>query len=169
MSAPWTIVARREVAAKLRDRAFLFSTGLMLLVITVALGMQALLGNRAHHFTVAADGESTPLVEQVAVVAKARNAKTSVTPTVVTSEAAATAAIDDGSADAWLHRSGEQWVLTAKAEPDADLLAATAEAVRAHALAANAAAAGTTVEALTRGSTVRAQALDGSGEASLLP
>ncbi len=165
---PWTIVARREVAAKLRDRAFLFATGMMLVVITAALVVQGLLANRAHHVTLATASDARPLVTQVAAAAKAADAKTTVTGLTVADDAAAKAALEDGKADAWLHHSGAGWVLTAKSDPDTGLLAATTVVVRENALAANAAAAGTTVQALTRGSVVTPQALDGSGGVGLL-
>lgn len=166
--AAWTIVAHREIVAKLRDKAFLFSTGMMLLVITVALILQAVLGNRAHHYTVATTSSAQSVVAQVAAAATAQDAKTTVTPMVVTDDTTAKAALTSGDADAWLHRTATGWALTAKSDPDAGLLTVVSEVVRQDVLDANAAAAGTTVEALTAGSVVVPEALDNSGAAGML-
>ncbi|RWZ84958.1 ABC transporter permease [Glutamicibacter sp. HZAU] len=65
-TAPWLIVALREVETKLRDKAFIISTIVTLLFIVGSVAITGVLGNRASHFTVAAtDDTSYQVLEQV--------------------------------------------------------------------------------------------------------
>ncbi|PJJ44792.1 ABC-2 type transport system permease protein [Glutamicibacter mysorens] len=65
-TAPWLIVALREVETKLRDKAFIISTIVTLLFIVGSVGITGVLGNRTSHFTVAAtDDTSYQVLEQV--------------------------------------------------------------------------------------------------------
>lgn len=65
-TAPWLIVALREVETKLRDKAFIISTIVTLLFIVGSVAITGVLGNRTSHFTVAAtDDTSYQVLEQV--------------------------------------------------------------------------------------------------------
>ncbi|WP_121867281.1 ABC transporter permease [Glutamicibacter nicotianae] len=65
-TAPWLIVALREVETKLRDKAFIISTIVTLLFIVGSVAITGVLGNRTSHFTVAAtDDMSYQMLEQV--------------------------------------------------------------------------------------------------------
>src|SRR5690606_17196189 len=67
-------------------------------------------------------------------------------------------------ADALLVRSGDGWSLAADGTPARDLQQALAEVVRTEALTANADAAGTSVEELTRGAELATTNLSGDDE-----
>ena len=65
-TAPWLIVALREVETKLRDKAFIISTIVTLLFIVGSVVITGILGNRTSHFSVAAtDDTSFQVLEQV--------------------------------------------------------------------------------------------------------
>lgn len=163
-AAPWVTVMRREIGVKLRDKAFLFSTGSMLLMIALVVGVQAYLGSRTQHFDVAATPDARPMLAKVIAAADAGGDALTITPVEVADEAAARAAVKDNRADGWLHASGDGWALSSTGEPDGTLLAAVSATVRETVLAENAAAAGTTVAALTRGSLVVPMALEHQSE-----
>jgi ABC-2 type transport system permease protein len=98
---------------------------------------------------------------QVKELAEADEERTTVVLTRAEDDASATSQVRDGSADAWLHQSGDGWVLTGESDVPGGLQTAATTAIRDAALAANAAEAGTTVEALSRGSEVSTTILDG--------
>lgn len=165
---PWLIVMRREISAKLRDKAFLFSTGSMLLMIAIALGVQAFLGSRTQTFDIAVTPDARPMVERIAAAARAGTEPMTIRLTPVPDGRAARASVLGEKTDAWLHEESSGWVLSAKSEPDSDLTRVVSATVAQQVLAANAEAAGTTIVALTAGSAVTPQALDGSGAAATL-
>ena len=89
-----------------------------------------------------------------------------IAPTQVPDEAAARAALEDGSADAWLHETGGTWVLTGKDEPGSQLQSSIGAAVSSHVLAANAAKAGTSMDTLSAGSRLTVDSLAGETDST---
>jgi ABC-2 type transport system permease protein len=163
-SPTWLIVARREVVAKLTDRSFLVGTLLTLAIITVFMGVQAYLGERTKSFDLAATSASSAMADRVAQGASVVNDKVKVTVRPVADDAAARAAVQDGSADAWLHEGTAGWVLTGKSDVDSSLESAAKAVVQRAVIEANARAAGTTPEAIQRGATLSTSILDGNAE-----
>ncbi|MDT0212339.1 ABC transporter permease [Rothia sp. ARF10] len=164
-AAPWTTVARREVVTKLTDRTFLLSTFGLVVIIAGVLGVQAWLGSRTTEYAVVtSSGAAHRMAEQVERVAEGSGDNLRVTLETAADEVAAKAAVDDGTADAWLHEDGDGWALTGREDVAPELRSAATSAIREATLDANAAAAGTTVEALTRGSEVRVAVLDGDAD-----
>ncbi len=164
--AAWVIVMRREILAKLTDRAFLVGTLFTLVVLAGVIGVQGYLGERTKTYDLVATAEARPLADQVATAASKGDAKVRVKVTDANDAVAAHAAVDTGSADAWLHHEATGWVLTGRTGvPDA-LATTTTGVVRSTTLAANAAAAGTTVQAMEKGATLTTTQLVGDPQRS---
>lgn len=164
-SAAWAIVATREVVARVTDRNFLISTGFTLVLIIGTFAFQAFMASRVSTTTVAV---TTPTAAQIVSSTTSSGipglSREDVRVDTVADEAAARAALQDGTADAWLHQDGQEWVLTGKEQPGTQLQASIGSAVQGHVMAANAAAAGTSMEQLAANSMMRVDALNGSGD-----
>ncbi|GGB77758.1 hypothetical protein N798_03490 [Knoellia flava TL1] len=164
-AAPWTTVARREIVTKLTDRTFLLSTFGLVVIIAGVLGVQAWLGSRTTEYAVVTSSAAAHrMAEKVETVAEASGDNLQVTLQAAAGDGVAKAAIEDGTADVWLREDGDGWVLTGREDVAAELRSAATTAIRDATLDANAEAAGTTVDALTRGSEVRTSVLDGDAD-----
>ncbi|MBI4940354.1 MAG: ABC transporter permease [Actinobacteria bacterium] len=160
----WLLGRRRELMVKATDRSFLIGTVVTLAIIAGIMVLQVVLAGRTSTYDVAVTPSATTIAQQVRDGAAAIDEDVVVTPLAVPDDAAARAAVLDESADAWLHRDGDRWVLTTKDGPNDSLTAVTQEVVRAEALRANASAAGTTLEALERGATLETAFLEGDAQ-----
>ncbi|MEO7447906.1 MAG: ABC transporter permease, partial [Humibacillus sp.] len=160
---PWLIVATREVIVRVMSRTFLFSTLFTVVFIAGFAAFSAWQAGRTTTYTVAvAAPDATRLVEQAATAAKAGgDDSTVITPTTVSGEPAARAAVTAGDADAWLHKTPNGWTLTAGDDAPTSLRTPVETAVRQAALQRNAAAAGTDVATLQQGATLTADRFDG--------
>lgn len=158
----WVVVMRREVMAKLTDRAFLVGTGVTIALIVGLLGVQAFLSERTTSYELVATSTSRSMADGVARTATTSGDKVEVTVSTAPDAAAARAAVLDGDADVWLHHDNGTWVVTGRNEVPSSLQTATQETVRSTVLADNARSAGTTVDALQKGSTVTVDQLVGS-------
>lgn len=164
-AAPWTTVARREIVTKLTDRTFLLSTFGLVAILAGVIGVQAWLGSRTTEYAVVTSSVAAQrMAEQVESVAESSGDNLRVTLESVDDDPAAEAAVDSGAADAWLHEDADGWVLTGQEDVAPELRSAATTAIRDATLDANAAAAGTTVDALTRGSELRTTVLDGDAD-----
>lgn len=164
----WALVARREILVKLTDRAFLFGTGFTVVLLAAVLGMQVFFAGRTESFTIAAEPSASAMARVVQQKAPGINENVRASVREVPDEAAAKAALLDGSADAWLHSGNDGWVLTTKSEPQDDLRAVVVDVVRGEVLRANASAHGATVEELQRGATVQMAYLEGDADRATL-
>lgn len=162
--AAWLLVTRREIMVKATDRSFLIGTLVTLAIIVGIMVLQVVLAGRTSTYDLAATPSATSLASQVQAGAAAIDEDVVVRPMPVADDAAARAAVLDETADAWLHRDGDRWVLTTKSGPNDSLRAVVQEVVRTEALRANASAAGTTLEALERGATLDTAFLDGDAQ-----
>ena len=161
----WAVVARREVAVKLRDRAFLLGSLVMLLVIIGALAVQVWLAERDQSYTVVATGPAVAVAESVARAAPAMNDKLTIEVTTASDEAAARAKLADGTADAWLRADGDHgFVLTGQESIPGDLETVVTQGVAAEVSANNARDAGLTPEQLTAGTSVQTALVVGDAQ-----
>ncbi|WP_432548572.1 ABC transporter permease [Kineococcus sp. SYSU DK004] len=64
VSGQWRLVARRETTERLRDRGFLWSTGLLLAIVLAAVFLPGLLSGGTDRYDVAIVQETRPLVER---------------------------------------------------------------------------------------------------------
>lgn len=164
----WVVVAGREVLVKLTDRNFVVTTIVTLVLLAGSFGLQVLLGGGTDEVRAVASGpQSRQVLEQVGQLAGQRGESMTVTVTDAASADAVTQAVRDKGADVGLVHDGTTWRLVGNDTPDAGLTALVREAVSSRTLATNAAAAGTSVEALTAGSAVSVDVLDPSSDTAV--
>lgn len=164
----WLVVAGREMLVKLTDKNFIISTAVTLAFLAGSLGLQALIGGGSNKITIAVAGpQSRQVIEQVGRNAEQRDQPMQLTITDSPDAAAVTAAVRGKSAEVGLVHDGDAWRLVGLSTPATGLTASVREAVQQQVLGANAAAAGTTVDVLTRGSTVDVAALDPNDDPGL--
>ena len=158
--APWALVMAREVQVRLTDKTFILSTVLTVVLLLGAMVVPALIGGGGDEQTVAVTGDAAAaLVDQAAPAVTGQPSMTGETDVAVETlrvadRAAAEQAVLDGDAVAALVGEPGSWELLSDGGAPAGLQVALSETVQAQALAANAEAAGTTVEELTAGSTL---------------
>jgi ABC-2 type transport system permease protein len=164
LSRAWALVARREIATRLTDRTFLVGTLLTLTMIIGFVVVQAVLSDRVKDYEVVATAAGASMADAVAGQASELDDKVRVTAVDVADDAGAQAALRDEEADAWLTPRDGGWVIVARDEVPRDLEAVTATVVRETTLSTNAAAAGTSVEAITAGSELTSDVLEGDAD-----
>ncbi len=164
----WQLVAVREVLVKLSDKTFVFSTLGTVVLIAALLGFQAYLADRAQTYTVVASPGATAMAQAVRDGAPQVDENVVVDVREVPDDDAARAQVSDGEADAWLHPAGGGWLLTTRSQAEGDLESVTRQVIRLQTLQANAAAAGTTLEAMERGSQLEADFLEGDAQQAQL-
>ena len=150
---PWLLVARREVATKLVDRSFLVGTLLTLALIIGFVVLQAVLAERTRTYDVVVTSSAQTMAD--AVARQAPTLDDGIRVTVVP-------AADD--ADAWLTERDGSWLLVARDEVPSGLESVTATVVRDAVLTQNADRAGTSVAALTAGTTLESDVLVGDAD-----
>jgi ABC-2 type transport system permease protein len=157
-SAPsrlWTIVARREIAVKVRDRNFLLSTLFTVVAIAISLAISAFVNSRVETINIAVTG---PGVDQVVQTAGrlADNAHAKIR--LVTHTEPDTAAVEDsvrsGTVAAGLAYRSDGWRLVGKGSRDDKLSTYIGAAAELIAVRRNAIAAGTSLAQLQRGGAV---------------
>lgn len=164
-STAWLIVARREIISKLTDRAFLIGTFGLIAILAGVLGIQAYAANKATEYAVVTSSSAAHrMAEQVKSVAEADDDTTTVSLSAAPDDAVASATVLDGDADVWLHEGDGGWVLTGGDDVPSGLMGSATTAIRDASLKANAVEAGTSVEALQRGSAVSTTLLDGDAD-----
>ncbi|HEX5969808.1 MAG TPA: ABC transporter permease [Intrasporangium sp.] len=162
----WRLVATREIVVRLTNRAFVISTLLTIVLIAGFAVWSIMQGNSTTtHRVLVTSSEAASVVTVADTLATQVDDKVRVEPVTVGDETTARQTLADEEADAYLHRSGDQWTLTTRDDPDPQLRQALAGAVSQSALAANAAAAGTTVEALMQGATLASDVDGDAGSA----
>ncbi len=156
----WGIVAIREIVVKLTDRNFLVSTGLTLLLLIGIMGFNAFMASRESTKTVAVvDQAGAATVEVAAAQLRASEDMTTLRSTTYPDDGAARAAVENGDAQAYLHRGADGWTMTSESQPDNTVRTLLADAVRTVGMQENLAAAGTTWEQVTAGTQLHTESL----------
>ncbi|MCK0112167.1 ABC transporter permease [Ornithinimicrobium sp. F0845] len=168
MKSPWSLVALREVQVKLTDRNFLLGTGATILLIAAVFALQGfLMSGGAPSFKVAVtDTAAATVLTQAEQDLQASDPEATVEVVEVADTAAAEAMLVDEEVHGALLPEGEGWELVTNGETDGEMLSVISEAVRTTALQENAEAAGTSMEALTAGTTIETRDLSGGDEES---
>lgn len=166
----WMIVATREIVVRALNKGFL--VGLLVTVVFVAgiVAFTSYMGNRTESFDVAVVAGDESAATALEAAADGRGGvpsddKVELTVVRVADAEAARAALVDESADAWLSSGTPEdagWTLSGWREPDGTLVSLLGTSVRDQVLAARAAGAGTSMSALTEGSEVATERLDGN-------
>lgn len=157
---PWRLVAVREMVTRVTDRNFVVMT-----IITVALmaGVVALnlaIGNRETRSTIAVvDDAAARIVTGTQARLTAAQDRQTITSVRYADSAAASAAVQDEAADAFLRHTDSGWTLTTLRSVDSSLSRDIGQTVQQSVIAENAAAAGTSVAQLTRGATLTSDTL----------
>ncbi|AKU18440.1 ABC transporter permease [Luteipulveratus mongoliensis] len=155
VTGAWRIVASREIAVKLRDRNFLISTGVTLFAIIASMLVSGWLGSRGSTVDIAIAGQgSTQVLQGAQRAADAQDSDVTLKPHVVADQQAVEQQVRDGKADVGLVPTSGGWRLVGDTDKDTDVAAYVQTSAAQIAVQRNAAAAGTTVEELQRGSSV---------------
>ena len=150
-AAPWRIVTAREIAVKLTNRGFLLSTFVTLALIVGAIGLQLYLADSMGKITVAvADPAAGRLTAQAEQLAAASDQKVDITVRQEQSPEQVREAVRSGEAEAGLLLDHGRWVLLGNTGYDDIAATWVGAAVQQNALADNAHAAGTTLQALSK-------------------
>lgn len=161
----WAIVTLREVMVKARDRSYLISTLVTLVLIVGVVVFNAYMSSKAEEYTVAVTGaDAVSVVETAHATGQADGGNTSFEAVEASSREAAEELVRSGEADAALLVAYDGWTLTGNEELANGLQQGIAEALRAEVLEINAANAGTTPEALLEGSEFKTTLLNGDAE-----
>lgn len=160
----WLLVTRREVVSRITDKSFLLGTAFMVLLIAGFIGFSAWQDERTEDVTLAATPDAVAMAAVIVDGADEVDDQVEVTLLEVDDQDAAEAALREAEADAWLHPTDDGWQLTSESSEQDALTEVTRALVRRAVLAENAAAAGTSVEALEAGSTVSTGFLRGDAE-----
>lgn len=158
--SPWALVMAREIRVRLTDRTFLISTVLTVFLLLGAMVVPAMLSGGGTEYAVAVtDDAAAEVVEQAGegitgLPGLSGDEETTVKVERVADRAAAEEAVRAYDVDAALLGEPGAWQVLSDGGPPLTLQAALAETIRAQAMTDNAAAAGTTVEALTAGTVV---------------
>lgn len=163
---PWAIVTLREVMVKARDRSYLISTLVTLVLIVGVVVFNAYMSTRADEYTVAvSDTAGTAVVDIANATGQADGGNSTFEAVNAGSSDEALELVRSDDADAALTQDADgTWTLTGNEELSGGLQQGLAEALRAYALEVNAADAGTTPEALLEGSEFGTALLDGNAE-----
>lgn len=150
----WTIVARGEIVGRLTDKAFIIGTLVTIALMVGLAGVGAYLSNRTTDVVLVTSAADRATAASVAKAAEARDGSFVISVSVAATDAEAEELVKDGSADGWLQRDTNGWILTGDSALDPALVAILKDAIRSDVIAANAQAQGTSVQALAKGSDV---------------
>lgn len=165
----WAIVARREITAKLTDKAFLTGTLVTLLLIVGLTGVSIFMGSRGTRVTIAVTGDQAAAVVAAAdLAARQANDDSAFTALRVADDDEARQQVLDGQADAMLVRGAAGFTLWFEREPDPVVQSMIASAVDAQVLQLLAGRAGMTPAELAEATTVEVALLDGDSDRAML-
>lgn len=166
----WQTVALREISVKLRDKNFLTSLVVTLLMVAGSFGLQIWLAGKTDTTKVAVvTGQSSPggsaseLVSAAQKTAKDDGQKVEYRTEPKGSEQQARDAVNDKSVDVAMVRHGDGWQLVGRGDVDSDFTKYVTQAVRERTLAANAQASGVDLQKLGAGTTVSTAVLEDDG------
>jgi ABC-type Na+ efflux pump permease subunit len=174
MRNAWMVVATREIVVRALNKGFLIGLAVTIAMIGGLIGFTSYMDSRTESFDVAVvaeDEAAATALESAAQEATASDQRIELSVVRVDDAAAAEAALEDETADAWLSSGADGaaatdgaagWTLSGWREPDTDLADLVESTVREQVMAERATDAGTTVEALTAGSEIGTERLDGN-------
>ena len=171
-TAPWLIVTLREVMVKARDRSYLISTVVTLLLIVGGVAFNAYMSGRTSDYTVAvADSEAVSVVDMAGTAAAGDGEEDGPRFDTVSADSGDEALdlVRNDEADAALLRDADgNWTLSGLEDIDSSLRQPVSDALRLHVIDTNAAAAGSSADTLLAGSELQTALLEGDAESALL-
>ena len=164
----WALVAQRELSVRLRDKTFLGSTLLSLVILIAVFGFQIWQSEGDTTYDLAVTPQAVAMGEQIADRAAATDDSVTVELTEVADADEARAEVREETVDAWLSSTDEGWQLTGLSEVDRSLTTLTQSTVADVVMADNAEQAGTDLQTLQAGSAVAVDVLDGDADESMV-
>ena len=168
MRNAWMVVATREVVVRALNKGFLIGLLVTIAMIGGLIGFTSYMDSRTESFDVAVVADDEPAAAALESAADSRDAADDdieLHVVRVDDAAAAEIALEDEAADAWLSSGAtgtDGWTLSGWREPDTDLAQLIETTVRDQVLAERASDAGTSMSALTAGSEIETERLDGN-------
>lgn len=160
----WRLVAAREVSVKLRDRNFLVSTALMLVLVVAVFGIQFVAAGHESTDKIAVSSTTgAAVVKSADQMAGAADAKLKLQPQQADSVQQVKDRVSSGAVDAGLVQVGDGWQLIGKSDRDTDLARYVGQAVQQQVVQHNAQAAGTSLTQLRKGAQLRYDVLSPDG------
>jgi ABC-2 type transport system permease protein len=156
LDRPWVMIAQREISTKLRDKTFIGSTLVMLLIVLVAVIVPAVIAGRSGHDKIAVIDDGGAKVVQQASTTKGGDGYEI---TKAADRPAAEQLVTDGEVKAALLPAGNGYVVLGKDRVDSGLESALREAASNVGMEQNAANAGLTPTELRAGTAVELQLL----------
>lgn len=160
----WALVAQRELSVRLRDKTFIGSTLLTLVIIAAVMGFQVWNADKEQSYDLVVTSQSQEMGQAVEEAAPEVDDKVTVNLQEADDAGAAEAAVMDESADAWLQPTDDGWELVGKSEVPSSLNDVASQAISQTVLAGNAQEAGTDLATLQAGTTVSTDVLDGDAD-----
>jgi ABC-2 type transport system permease protein len=154
---PWQLVAHREISTKLRDKTFLVSTGVMLVVVLAAVIIPALLSGHSGPDKIAVLNDAGATIVRTADAIKGGD---SFEVTRVSDQASAERLVSDGDVKAALVPAGNGYVVVGDQQLDEGIQNALREAVVNLGMEQNAGKAGLSPEELRAGTAVQERLLN---------
>jgi len=156
LDRPWVLIAEREITTKLRDKTFIGSTLVMLLIVIAAVLIPAVLAGKGGPDKIAViDDSGVKVVQQASTTAGGDGFEA----TRVADRAAAEKAVTEGDVKAALLPGTDGYVVLGKDRVDSSLEGALREAAAAVGTEANAAKAGLSPAELHAGTKVSLELL----------
>ncbi|KNC19372.1 multidrug ABC transporter permease [Arthrobacter sp. RIT-PI-e] len=163
---PWLIVTLREVMVKAKDRSFLISTLVTLVLIVAGVVFNAYMSDRGNDYVVAVSSDAGESVVMLAdEQGRADDGNTTFTPLVAGSDDDAREQVRSEEADAaLLQGEGDTWTLVGKEDVPSGLSSGLGISLQGFALTANAAESGMSSAELLAGSELEESLLEGNAE-----
>lgn len=159
----WRIVTEREVMVKLRDRNFLISTVITIVVIVASLAVSGFMSGRTETVEIAVTGtDASKVVQTAGALAELADSNVEFTTRPVADLATVEQQVRDGEVEVGLVAEPGGWRLIGKESVNDDVSAYVTTAAQQLALQRNAEATGTSLEELGRGGGVTYDVLDES-------
>jgi ABC-2 type transport system permease protein len=156
LDKPWVLIAEREITTKLRDKTFIGSTLVMLLIVMVAVILPAVLAGKGGPDKIAViDDAGLKVVQKASVTAGGDSYEA----TRLADRPAAEKAVTDGKVKAALLPDADGYVVLGKDRVDTGVESALREAAAAVGMETNAGKAGLTPAELHAGTKVSLQLL----------
>ena len=162
----WTVVASREVMAKLTDKSFVISTIVSVVLIVGIMLFQMWFIGRPTEFKIAVTDQRAAQAVTVAGTTLAANplTKDTIVPVEFPSADAAREALADDEVRAFLEPGASGWTLTYFKDPSTTLDAILPPAVRDVVLDEQLTPTGQSLDALTRGAAITTELMQGDAE-----
>lgn len=163
----WALVAAREVQVRLRDKNFLMSTALTLVLLLGAMVAQSFLGGGSMSYTIGVESpDGAGIVAQAESAVQAQDAGAELRAVELPDAAAVERAARTGEVDYGLLPTGDGWEVVDEGPTSPELELLLAETVRAQGMSRNAEEAGTDLSALLDGTALTTRDLTANADGS---